>query len=31
VAITDWQFNAWGGKFPPFDLDNAIPEKAAKS
>ena len=29
VAITDWEFNAWGGKFPPFDLDNAIPEKAA--
>ncbi|MCB1211998.1 MAG: agmatine deiminase family protein [Verrucomicrobiales bacterium] len=29
VAITDWQFNAWGGKFPPFDLDNGIPEKAA--
>lgn len=30
VAITDWQFNGWGGKFPPFDLDNAIPEKAAQ-
>lgn len=29
VAITDWEFNGWGGKFPPFDLDNAIPEKAA--
>ena len=29
VAVTDWEFNAWGGKFPPFDLDNAIPEKAA--
>jgi len=29
VAITDWEFNAWGGKFPPFDLDNGIPEKAA--
>ena len=29
VAITDWQFNSWGGKFPPFDLDNGIPEKAA--
>ena len=29
VAVTDWEFNAWGGKVPPFDLDNAIPEKAA--
>lgn len=29
VAITDWEFNAWGGKFPPWDLDNSIPEKAA--
>ncbi|SKA97116.1 agmatine deiminase [Prosthecobacter debontii] len=28
VAITDWNFNAWGGKFP-YDLDNTIPEKAA--
>lgn len=29
VAITDWQFNAWGGKFPPWDLDNQIPERIA--
>lgn len=29
VAVTDWQFNSWGGKFPPYDLDNAIPEKVA--
>jgi agmatine/peptidylarginine deiminase len=28
VAITDWKFDAWGGKFP-HDLDNTIPEKAA--
>lgn len=30
VAVTDWEFNAWGGKFPPFDLDNGIPAKAAE-
>ncbi len=30
VAITDWNFNAWGGKFP-YDLDNQIPAKAAAS
>lgn len=31
VAVTDWEFNAWGGKFPPWDQDNAIPEKIAAS
>lgn len=31
VAITDWVFNAWGGKFPPWDLDNAIPSRIAAS
>jgi len=25
VAATDWDFNAWGGKFPPWELDDAIP------
>lgn len=30
VAITDWQFNAWGGKYPKFKADNAIPEKIAE-
>jgi agmatine deiminase len=29
VAVTDWDFNAWGGKFPPWDLDNAIPGQIA--
>jgi agmatine deiminase len=29
VAVTDWEFNAWGGKFPPWDLDNAIPARIA--
>ncbi len=27
VAITDWQYNAWGGKYPPFDLDDAVPSR----
>jgi len=31
VAITDWKHNAWGGKYPPFDKDNAIPPKIAKA
>jgi len=25
----NWQYNAWGGKYPPFDLDNAIPPQMA--
>ena len=29
VAVTDWDFNAWGGKFPPWDLDDAIPARIA--
>lgn len=29
VALTDWDFNAWGGKFPPWDLDDAIPGRIA--
>jgi len=29
VAITDWEHNAWGGKYPPYDLDNTIPPKIA--
>jgi agmatine deiminase len=23
--ITDWGYNAWGGKYPPYDDDNRIP------
>jgi agmatine deiminase len=30
VAITDWCYNAWGGKYPPFDDDDAIPGRIAK-
>jgi agmatine deiminase len=29
VALTDWDFNAWGGKYPPFDKDNRIPGRIA--
>ncbi len=27
--IVDWGYNAWGEKYPPFDLDNEIPRKVA--
>lgn len=26
-AVIDWDYNAWGGKYPPFDLDDVIPTK----
>lgn len=29
-AIVNWGYNAWGGKYPPFDLDNRIPELVGK-
>jgi agmatine deiminase len=29
-ALVDWEYNAWGGKYPPFDLDNLTPKFAAK-
>jgi agmatine deiminase len=30
VAVTDWVHNAWGGKYPPYDLDNKIPPSIAR-
>ena len=29
VALTDWRYNAWGGKYPPYDRDDAIPRRIA--
>lgn len=28
-ALIDWGYNAWGEKYPPYDLDNAIPRQIA--
>jgi agmatine deiminase len=28
-AIVDWGYNAWGDKYPPYDLDDAIPQHIA--
>ena len=28
--IVKWDYNAWGGKYPPFDLDNRVPISIAK-
>lgn len=30
-AVIDWGYNAWGDKYPPYDLDDVIPTKIAKA
>jgi agmatine deiminase len=30
-VIVDWGHNAWGGKYPPFDLDDVIPSLIGKA
>lgn len=29
-SLTDWIFNSWGGKYPPWDLDDAVPQHVAR-
>ena len=29
TAVVDWGFNAWGGKYPPWDADDAVPARVA--
>ncbi len=31
VALTDWEFNSYGGKYLPSDRDNAIPPRIARA
>lgn len=30
VTIVDWDYNAWGGKYPPCDLDDVVPTRVAE-
>jgi agmatine deiminase len=30
LAVVDWGYNAWGGKYPPFDFDDAVPQRLAE-
>ena len=30
LAGVDWVFNAWGGKYPPYDDDDAVPTRIAE-
>jgi agmatine deiminase len=29
-ALVDWEYNAWGGKYPPFDKDREVPRRIAE-
>jgi len=29
LALVDWRYNAWGGKYPPWDRDDRVPEQIA--
>lgn len=31
LAAIDCEYNAWGSKYPPYDLDNAIPKRMAEA
>jgi agmatine deiminase len=30
MGIVDWTFNSWGGKYPPYDLDDRVPSQVAE-
>lgn len=30
LVVTDWIFNAWGKKYPPWELDDAVPQRIAE-
>ncbi|PYJ70568.1 MAG: agmatine deiminase [Verrucomicrobia bacterium] len=30
IAVVDWDYNAWGNKYPPFNLDEIVPTRVAE-
>jgi agmatine deiminase len=30
LAVLDWDYNAWGNKYPPFNLDEVVPTRVAE-
>jgi len=30
IAVVDWDYNAWGNKYPPFNLDEIVPTRIAE-
>ena len=31
LALIDWGYNAWGGKYPPYDSDDIVPSRIAEA
>ncbi|MEM8873063.1 MAG: agmatine deiminase family protein [Planctomycetota bacterium] len=31
IAVVDWKFNAWGGKYAPWDRDAGVPKQIAET
>jgi agmatine deiminase len=31
LVVVDWDYNAWGGKYPPCDLDEVVPTRVAET
>ena len=29
LVVVDWEYNAWGGKYPPWEKDDAVPKRIA--
>jgi len=30
LAIVDWDYNGWGGKYPPYEMDEVVPTRVAE-
>jgi agmatine deiminase len=31
LAVVDWDYNGWGNKYPPYDLDEVVPTRVAEN
>ncbi len=31
LVVVDWDYNAWGNKYPPFDLDEVVPTRISET
>ena len=31
LAVVDWDYNGWGNKYPPYDLDEVVPTRIAET
>lgn len=31
LAVVDWDYNGWGNKYPPYDLDDVVPTRIAET